>query len=53
MTAVLLAHGGGVPEALSLGVPVLVVLGLVLVERSARRKAHEEAERGETTEREP
>ncbi|MCW2606104.1 MAG: hypothetical protein JWO60_797 [Frankiales bacterium] len=35
----LLAHGGGAPEALTVGVPLLVVLGLVLVERSARRKA--------------
>ncbi|MCW2777345.1 MAG: hypothetical protein JWN17_1070 [Frankiales bacterium] len=37
-----LAHGGGAPEALTVLVPLLVVLGLVLVERSARRKAREE-----------
>ena len=39
--AVLLAHGGGVPEALSIGLPLLAVGALVLMERSARRKARE------------
>ncbi len=39
---VLLAHGGGAPEALSVGVPLLVVVGLVLLERRARRKARED-----------
>ena len=41
----LLAHGGGLPEALSLGLPVAVVVALVLLERSARRKAREEDDR--------
>ncbi len=41
-TVVVLAHGGGAPEALMVGVPVLMVAGLVLVERSARRKAREQ-----------
>ena len=42
-----LAHMGGVPETLSILVPLLAVGAFVLMERSARRKAREK-EDGET-----
>ena len=34
----LLAHGGGAPEALTIGVPILVILIFVLLERRARAR---------------
>jgi hypothetical protein len=39
---VVLAHGGGAPEAAMIGAPILVVLVFVWLERRARRR-----ERGE------
>lgn len=39
---VVLAHGGGAPEAALIGAPVLVILIFVWLERRARRR-----ERGE------
>ena len=41
----LLAHLGGVPEAMTIGVPLLAVGAFVLMERSARRKAREQQQR--------
>ncbi len=39
---VLLAHGGGAPEALTVGVPILVLLVFVVLERRARRREREQ-----------
>ena len=36
-----LAHGGGLPEAATLGVPVLVLVLLAVLERRARRRERE------------
>lgn len=41
---VVLAHYGGAPEALTLGMPVVVFAGFLLLEKRARRR---ERERGE------
>ena len=38
---VLLAHGGGAPEALTVAVPLLVVVGFVLAELRVRRRDRE------------
>lgn len=35
---VVLAHGGGAPEALTIAVPLLVVVGFVLAELRVRRR---------------
>ena len=35
---VLLAHGGGAPEALTIGVPILVILVFAVLERRARAR---------------
>ena len=40
---VLLAHGGGAPEALTIAVPLLVVVGFVLAELRVRRRDRERA----------
>jgi hypothetical protein len=42
VSVVLLAHGGGAPEAAMIGVPLLVLVVFGLLERRARRR-----ERGE------
>ena len=39
-----LAHGGGLPEAATLGVPVLVLVLLAVLERRARRREHTDDE---------
>lgn len=42
MTAALvLAHGGGAPEAAMIGVPLLVLVAFGLLERRARRRERE------------
>ena len=38
---VLLAHGGGAPEALTIAVPLVVVVGFVLAELRVRRRDRE------------
>jgi membrane protein implicated in regulation of membrane protease activity len=38
-----LAHGGGVPEAAAVGLPVLVLLAFAVLERRARRREREQA----------
>ena len=35
---VLLAHGGGAPEALTIALPLLVIVGFVLAELRVRRR---------------
>ena len=40
---VLLAHGGGAPEALTIAVPLLVVVGFVLAELRVRRRDRDDA----------
>ena len=35
---VLLAHGGGAPEALTIAVPLLVIVGFVVAELRVRRR---------------
>jgi hypothetical protein len=39
---VVLAHAGGVPEVVALGLPVLALVVFALVERRARRREREE-----------
>ena len=46
---VVLAHGGGAPEAAMVGLPVLVLVVFVVLERRARRR---EAEQDALSERE-
>ena len=41
--ASLLAHGGGAPEAAMVGVPLLLFVTFVLLERRARRRETDEA----------
>ena len=38
MTAEVLAHGGGAPEAAMIGLPVLLFVVFLLLERRARRR---------------
>lgn len=40
--AVVLAHGGGAPEALMIGLPVLVLVLFGVLERRARRREAEQ-----------
>ena len=42
---VVLAHYGGAPEALTLGLPVVIFAGFMLLEKRARRREREAAER--------
>jgi hypothetical protein len=49
---VVLAHYGGVPEALTVVLPVLIFVGFLLLERRARRKERERA-RDSAERREP
>ena len=42
MTPVVLAHGGGAPEAAMVGLPLLVLVAFVLLERRARRREREQ-----------
>ncbi len=37
-SAVVLAHGGGAPEAAMIGIPLLLLLAFGLLERRARRR---------------
>lgn len=46
-----LAHGGGAPEALTIGMPVAIFVGFVLMEWRARKREQVERERGELPER--
>jgi len=39
-----LAHYGGAPEALTIGLPVVIFAGFMLLERRARRRERERAE---------
>jgi hypothetical protein len=39
---VVLAHGGGAPEAAMVGLPVLVLAAFAVLERRARRREAEE-----------
>ena len=45
LAADVLAHAGGVPEALSLGLPVVVLVVFVVLERRVRRRERENGER--------
>ena len=42
--AVVLAHGGGAPEAAMVGLPVLVLVVFAVLERRARRREREQDE---------
>lgn len=42
---VVLAHGGGLPEAATIGVPVLALVVFVVLERRARRRERADDER--------
>lgn len=42
LAQVVLAHGGGAPEAAMIGLPVLVVVAFVVLERRARRRERDE-----------
>lgn len=42
-----LAHGGGLPEAATIGVPVAVLVVFVVLERRARRRERSEDEERE------
>jgi predicted esterase len=39
---VVLAHGGGAPEAAMVGLPVLVLVAFAVLERRARRREREQ-----------
>ena len=41
-----LAHYGGAPEALTVGLPLVVFGGFMLLEKRARRRERERAEQG-------
>ena len=41
---VVLAHYGGAPEALTLGLPVVIFAGFLLLEKRARRREREREE---------
>lgn len=43
LPATVLAHGGGAPEAAVVGLPVLVLVAFVVLERRARRREAEQA----------
>ena len=45
--APLLAHGGGAPEAAMIGVPLLLFVTFVVLERRARRRETDEVSRQE------
>ena len=47
----LLAHGGGVPEAATVGLPVLLFVVFLLLERRARRREREAASEAAEDER--
>ena len=42
-TGLVLAHGGGAPEAAMVGLPVLVLVVFAVLERRARRREREQA----------
>ena len=44
---IVLAHGGGAPEALTLGLPILVVLAFVYFEMKARKKERNQDQDGD------
>ena len=46
-----LAHAGGVPEALTIALPLLIFGGFVLAEKRARRRERERAEQDRPAER--
>jgi membrane protein implicated in regulation of membrane protease activity len=45
--ALVLAHGGGAPEAAMIGLPVLVLVVFVVLERRARRREAEQEQEQE------
>lgn len=45
--AAVLAHAGGAPEALTIGLPLVIFAGFMLMERRARTRERLERERGE------
>jgi hypothetical protein len=51
--AVVLAHGGGAPEAAMIGLPVLVLVVFAVLERRARRREGEHGAREPVEDREP
>ena len=46
---VVLAHGGGAPEAAMVGLPVLVLVVFAVLERRARRREREQAQAEDDT----
>lgn len=40
-----LAHYGGAPEGLTIGLPIVIFVGFMLLEKRARRREREAAER--------
>jgi hypothetical protein len=44
-TDVVLAHYGGAPEALTIGMPLVIFVGFMLLEKRARRREREAAAR--------
>ncbi len=44
-----LAHAGGAPEALTLGLPLLIFCGFLWLERRARARERKASERPEAT----
>ncbi len=49
--AVVLAHGGGAPEAAMIGLPVLVLVVFTVLERRARRREAEQQDHEPVEER--
>ena len=47
---VVLAHGGGAPEAAMIGLPVIVLAAFAVLERRARRREQEQEQQGEQQE---
>ena len=46
----MLAHYGGAPEALTIALPVVIFAGFMLLEKRARRREREAAERARSPE---
>ncbi len=50
--AVVLAHAGGAPEALTIGLPLVIFIGFMYAEKRARARERLARERGELPEAE-